>query len=159
MKEATSNQVDPKAVADMLIISPEHLCSVEVGLLDSHQLRLVEDSVHPGQCYNNALMTALAVGGDKVVLGATFIDRFGLAVEHAWLQMPDGSYFDPTYQLLDDTYRPERDYQYFALWSVDVDDYLDAGERLRGVANMAIDFLALRTAPETRHLFEYRRSA
>lgn len=152
--------VTPTDVSNILIIDPTHLKRVEVGVISEESMSIIDRQIIPKQCYTNALLAALALDGERVVIGATWIERFGIAIEHAWLQMADGTFYDPTLQKLEQEtgFKPGIDYQYFSLWSVLLDDYLPTCARLRGgTTDMAIDMLALRTSPNTRHLFNYKR--
>lgn len=141
-------------IAKFLVINPDHLEPVQPVALKSGDFQVIQGSMTVKECYNNALNAVIGLEGNAVILGVAVINSLGFPVEHAWIEMPDGSHTDPTFQNQHgEDYVNE--YTYYSLHRIPREEYLPLARKLsRGKHLMAIDLTSLRRWPATVHLFE-----
>ena len=89
---------------------------VDSELLESHG-----DLIELNQCYDNCAQILFALvhsGFDsdhvKYCVGVTKSDSGILPLPHAWLKI-NGSYVDPTFELVQKTYNHDRDYTHYLM--------------------------------------------
>jgi hypothetical protein len=147
-----------QTVARSLVISSDHLMSVPISAVSDNEMAIVGELMREKECYTNSLLSALAIGADRVVLGAVYISTIGISVEHSWLAFKDERHVYPTYQKMNGSFEPTN-YEYFSLYEITIDEYLEVSESIRGIPDMAVDFLALRMSPKTDYLFKQKTAA
>lgn len=140
-------------IGNFLVIDPEFLVPVSPIPLKESLFNRVAGSMMVKGCYNNALNAAIDLNASAVVIGVAVINELGFPVEHAWIEMPDGSQTDPTFQDQHGNEYVDK-YTYFSLYKIPREDYLKLAKELSpGSQVMAIDMTTLRRWPETQHLF------
>lgn len=140
-------------IGNFLVINPKFLVPVTLVPLNKKLFNRVAGSMMVKGCYNNALNAAIDLDARAIVIGVAVINDLGFPVEHAWIQMPDGSHTDPTFQ---DQHGEEYvdKYTYYSLYTIPRSKYLRLAKELSpGSQVMAIDMTTLRRWPETQHLF------
>ncbi|MGL5469489.1 MAG: hypothetical protein ACRDCT_15100 [Shewanella sp.] len=133
--------------------NPQCLVMVEVDNLDPDTFEYVSDSVVERGCYRNAIVIGEMIGAEAVVFGAAYSECFGLAIEHAWIKLVDGSYCDPTYQSLKGGIDG---FEYYKLIEIPIDEY--AAESLRifgGAKPRIINMHDLRINIKYRRMFQF----
>ena len=104
-------------IQNTLLFCAEALSRCEVKTLPEEDFSLIRHRVIPSFCYDNSFMSAVTLNASAIVYGAAIINTRGqdLPVEHAWVKMRDGTYVDPTYQLLSENKPPPLDVRYLSL--------------------------------------------
>ncbi|MEZ9708649.1 hypothetical protein AB4254_08255 [Vibrio breoganii] len=140
-----------------LCFNPDLLTEQVVITLPSESFEQIKDAVIPSFCYDNALNCGKYLDADSIVYGAVVTDLLGQpkAIEHAWLKMKDGTFTDPTYQLLNEINSTQRKCVYFGLIEFALNEYTDISSMLGNPAPklIAFDFAYLRRNQHYKDLF------
>ena len=143
-----------------LCFNPAHLALQQVKKLDENELSEVYERVMPGFCYDNAFLTAVALGAEAVVYGAALTAIGGTLqpIEHAWVRFADGRCVDPTYQKLEQDGGVPLDVDYYKLFEIPTLDYVEIAQELgNNLAGMvAMDFLWFRRSRKYQYLFDVK---
>jgi hypothetical protein len=141
-------------IAKFLAINPKALTKVQPEPLADEVFECISGAMTPKECYSNALSAAITLEANAVIIGATVINSLGFPVEHAWVEMSGGVHVDPTMQVLHGPGYIDQ-HSYFSLYRVPRIDYFKLAKELsHGKKVFAIDMMALRRNPGTRHLFK-----
>lgn len=144
-------------VANFLIMNPDHLTPVIPGAIPCDVFSRISGTMVMKECYNNSLNAMISLNGKCVVLGVAIIKDLGFPVEHAWIQLSDGSHVDPTFQSQHGENYVNK-YAYYALHSIPRQDYFPLARKFsRGDTLYAIDMTSLRRDKDTQHLFKNER--
>jgi len=149
-------KVDKHSVGKMQAINPNYLNLVDVHAIPESIYRTIASDIRERGCYTNAVVAGVRLDAKSIVLGVVHCNNFGISCEHAWIELKNGEHVDPTYQRLGH-FNPS-DYQYYSLFTVQMDEYLEIAAAIRGKEDMALDFLSMRRSPLTKHLFKMDRS-
>lgn len=115
-----------------LLINPDKLEKVDVYKLNEEHMNSIKGAVFSAFCFDNALMAGKILSAKSVVYGAVeaIINGHKKYAEHAWIKMPNGEYFDPTYQNESESKSIWPEISYFKLFEIKISEYQDVAESL-----------------------------
>lgn len=138
-------------VSHSLLFNSDYLQPIKMSRLDKETIDTIADEMIPRQCYSNSLFAAHLLKAEFVVFGSASFREVGFSCEHCWIEMKDGSSYDPTYQVNSGDELGEC--EYMDLYKVPLDNYTHYSSRIKGSETAVIDFMAMRMSPVTKHLF------
>lgn len=145
-------------ISDMLVVNADFLKSVKISNLSRPDFDELKPSIIPCFCYDNSYLTAVRLDLDCIVYGAAIVDFGGskIPIEHAWVKSLDGSYHDPTYQVLDERNGFGFEVEYYSLIEFPIKDYVELVGEVHGQwlsSICAVDFTSLRQFEKFRKYF------
>lgn len=162
MNMQISDQEAFDLIADGLIFNPQLLVRHNISSISREDFQPFYDRIIPTFCYDNALITAVAMRAQSVVYGAAVTEMGDqlIPIEHAWVRLENGDLVDPTYQKLHES-GSEFDVAYFSLFEIPKHEYIETAKELgnRITSIVALDFRPFRCSPKYRHLFIKARQA
>lgn len=145
-------------IAGQLAIDPQQLVYQDIRRLDENSIEIIRGVIEKKQCYKNSILAALSLNASAIVYGAVYDKRFGLAIEHCWLEMSEDMVCDPTYQVTISDFSPNQ-FDYYQLIKIPLCDYFDTAYGIAGHETIVLDFWHFRKHKTTQHLFNHRISS
>ncbi|MDN3661151.1 hypothetical protein [Vibrio agarivorans] len=149
-----------KEIEKSLAVDAQYLTKVEVKPLTQEELSIIKSRIKPSYCYDNAITSAVKLDMCSVVYGAAQVKlspELTINVEHAWIKDNRGTYYDPTYQLLELNKKTNDKTDYFSLIEIPLDEYFDLASDISGyplTQLTAIDFCGLRMSRKYEKQFK-----
>lgn len=133
--------------------SPRHLSVRDITPLSLTAIAALQGAVYEKQCYHNAVIAGIELDAESVVFGCLYFEACGLAIDHAWIKMPDGTEHDPAAHLPSLSLPEGESLTYFSLIEVELGEYLDFADSLGLSEGQVITNADLRRNRVTKHLF------
>jgi hypothetical protein len=154
----SNKQNEIKAIIqNHLEFDKKHLEFNAVSKLTPEQIKQVSGYITPTFCFENALTSAKLLGAKSVVYGSAYFkyNNKWEPLEHAWIRFDNDLYFDPTYQTISERMGAELEVEYFKLFEIRVEDYIEVSLKLgHQYGNIiAMDFAWFRNSPLYKQYF------